>query len=325
MDERALPALDLRQLHYFVALVEHGTISAAAEALGLAQPSLSENIARLERRLGVQLAVRTGRGIQLTDAGLVLARHARQLVKDAETAIKDIRRAGGEIAGPVSVGIVPSLTLLLAGPLAETVLHEYAQVRLHIAEMMSGELLRQIEEDQLDLGYAYDVAHSAALAIEPLLVEELLLVTAPDNWAGEIGPDGWAVEPIEASELAKFPLVISSWRQGYRQAVERFARANGLTLNIAIEIDSLPQTIGMVTRASAYTLLPHAAVVNQVAAGELAVVAIKDPPLRRTAYLVRHRSRTVTRASMAVESAVKAILADMVQKNRLQVQLLFDT
>lgn len=322
MDERALPALDLRQLYYFVILAEHGTISSAAAALGLAQPTLSENITRLERRLEAQLAIRGARGIQLTDAGIALANHARELVKRAEIAIGEVRQLGEEARGPVSVGIVPSLALQLSGPLAETIMHEYPLIRLRIAEVMSGDMLDWLETDQLELGCLYDTPQTATLMSEAIFIEDLLLVTAADNWKGEIGSDGRALEPIGAAALAQLPLVLPSSRHGFRKAVERFARANGIVLNVAMEMDSLPQIIGMVDRASAYTILPHAAVVDQVARGDLALVTIADPPIRRTGYVVRRRARPVTRASIAVEAVIKTIIRDMIERHRLDARLL---
>lgn len=322
IDERALPSLDLRQLYYFVVLAQQGTISGAAAALGLAQPSLSENIARLERRLGVTLAVRGGRGVQLTEAGLTLARHAQELVRSAELAVHETRHVGGEPRGQVSVGTVASLASQLSGPLAETILHEYPLVRLHIAEALSGDLIDWIESGQLDLACIYNVHQSSNIVAEALFIEDMLLTTAPDNWAGEIGPDGRALESITPQRLAELPLVLPSARHGLRKIVDRYARANGINLNVVMEIDSLPQLAAMVDRASAYTILPASAVREQVVAGTLALVGFGDTPLQRTAYLVRRRTSPITRASLTVEAVMKSIITEMIQRQRLDAQLL---
>ncbi len=157
---------------------------------------------------------------------------------------------------------------------------------------------------------------------EALFVEDLLLVTAPDNWNGEIGADGRAIDPIRASALADLPLVLPSSRHGFRKALERFARANGIVLNVTMEMDSLPQIIGMVDRASAYTILPPAAVAEHVAGGRLALVSIIDPAIRRTGYIVRRRARPVTRASIAVEGVIKIVIQDMIERHRLDARLI---
>jgi LysR family nitrogen assimilation transcriptional regulator len=321
LDEQKVPALDLRQLHYFLALAEHGSISSAASSLGLAQPSLSENVARLEKRLDVQLAIRGARGVQLTEAGLALVKHGREIVRNAEVAIEEIRYLGGEARGPVSVGLPPSLGLLLTVPLAETIQNELPSIRLHVAEAMSGHILDWVGSERLQIGCVYDIPDSAPLSAQPLLIEELFVVTAPDNWDGLIGNDGRAVEQIDAAKLATLPLVLTSATQGARKIVERYARANGIQLNVVTEIDSLPHIIEMVSRASAYTILPHTAVVDQVAAGTLALVPMVEPNIRRTAYLVRKRSKPVSRASLVVESTIKMIVRELIDRKRLQATL----
>jgi len=323
LDEQKLPAVDLRQLHYFLALAEHGSISSAASVLGLAQPSLSENVARLEKRLEVKLAIRGARGVQLTEAGVALAKHGREIVRSAQVALEEIRQLGGEARGPVSIGLPPSLGLLLTVPLAETIQNEIPSVRLHIVEAMSGHILDWIDSDRLDLGCVYDVPDSGTLSAQPLFAEEVFLVTASDNWTGKIGPDGRAVEKIDAAELKTLPLVLPSLTHGARKVIERYARANGVHLNIVAEIDSLPQIIEMVNRASAYSLLPRAAVMSQVASRCIALVAFKEPTIRLVPYLVRKRTRAVTRATVAVESAVIMILPELIKRYRLEAKAEF--
>ncbi len=287
----------------------------------MAQPSLSENIAKLEKKLDVKLAIRGVRGIQLTEAGMVLAKQGREILRDVDKLVEEIRQLSGEARGPVSVGLPPSLSILLSVPLLETIHSEHPHVRLHIAEAMSGDILDWISADRLDVGCVYEVSDSAPYSFEPILTEQLFLVTAPDNWAGELGPDGVAVEPISASRLQEWPLVLTSSTHGARKLQEKTARSIGIHLNVVAEIDSLPHIVEMVGRASAYTILSHGAVINQVAAGTLALVPIEEPAIQRTAYLVRKRARPVTRASVVVESCIKTIIREMVDRYKLKAIL----
>ena len=89
--EKSHALLNFRQLSYFLALAEHGSISAAASAMNMAQPSLSENIAKLEKMLDVQLAIRGTRGIQMTEAGMELARRGGEILKSIDDLVEDIR------------------------------------------------------------------------------------------------------------------------------------------------------------------------------------------------------------------------------------------
>src|SRR5438105_2738274 len=98
-------ALSLKQLSYFLALVDHGSISAAANALNMAQPSLSENIAKLEKELDAQLAIRGARGVQMTEAGMALANRSREILKNVQDMVEEIRQISGVPRGPVSIGL----------------------------------------------------------------------------------------------------------------------------------------------------------------------------------------------------------------------------
>ena len=313
--------LSFRQLNYFLALADHGSISAAANALNMAQPSLSENIAKLEKQLEAQLAIRGARGVRLTEAGMALALRSRAILKNFEEMVEEIRQISGEPRGPVSIGLPPSLSILLSVPLLETVHNERPLIRLHIAEAMSGDILEWISADRLDLGCVYEITEAAPLTFQPLLTEELFLVAAPDNWPGKLDADGVALEPITASKLAELPLVLTSQTHGARKLQEKFARSIGVRLNVVAEIDSLPHIVEMVSRASAYTILSHGAVIKQVAAGTLVLVPIQEPTIRRTAYMARAKARPATRAGVIVEEYLTMILREMVDRYKLRATL----
>lgn len=316
--EKTSATINFKRLSYFIALAEHGSISAAASALNMAQPSLSENISKLEEEIDTKLAIRGARGIQMTEAGMALASRGRKMLKNVADMIEEIRQIGGEPRGPLSIGLPPSLSILLSVPLLETVHNMYPQIRLHIAEAMSGDIIDWLNTDRLDIGCVYEAPEVASYLFEPILTEELFLVTARDNWPGQLGPDGMALQPISASQIEKFPLVLTSPSHGARKLQEKFANSADIELNVVAEIDSLPHIIEMVGRASAYTLLSHGAVFNQVSAGRLALVPIEEPTIRRTAYMARSATRPVTRARAVVEGYIKEIIREMVDRYKLR-------
>lgn len=319
--ESLLPALDLRQLHYFIALAEHGSISAAAAALGLAQPSVSENITKLEQKLDTQLAIRGPRGVTLTEAGRMLASQGRDLLVASVILAENVRQVGGEIRGPVSIGFPPSLGLLLSVPLAETIYSELPNVRLHVAEALSVHVFELIEAEKLDLGCVFEIPDSAVFETHPIMTEEMFIVAAPDNLPALADADASGMPTVKVEALRELPLVMPSPSQGVRRLVERYARACGVALNVVIEMDSLPQMIEIVGRASAYTILPHVAVAKVAAAGQLTLIRINEPPLQRTAYLTRKRSRPASTASLAVQAVMMQIVKEMVERYRIRAQL----
>ncbi|MFV0299630.1 MAG: LysR family transcriptional regulator, partial [Paracoccus sp. (in: a-proteobacteria)] len=108
--------LNLRHIQYFIAIAESRSISAAAESLGMAQPSLSESIARLEQYFETPLAIRGARGIELTEAGAALARKGRRLLDICDMMTTEIREIGGAPSGQITLALPPSLGLILSVP-----------------------------------------------------------------------------------------------------------------------------------------------------------------------------------------------------------------
>lgn len=315
------PSVDLRQLSYFVAVADAGTISSAASRLGISQPSLSDALARIEGLLNAQLVIRSARGTQLTEAGSALARYGRDILRGVDLALEEVRLLGGEARGPVAVALPPSVALLLSVPLAETVRHELPSIRLRLAESMSGYILDWLATDHIDLGVVYQGQDYSHLDTQPLLVEELFLVAAPDHWPNVEHHNGIAREPIDFAKLPEYPLVVPSRAHGLRELLERYAKAQNVTLDVVLEIDALRHIVAMVSRASAYTILSHAAVVDEVARGELLLVPIANPTMTRTAYTVRKRGRPVTRANLAVEGVMRSILKELIDRSQLSAAL----
>lgn len=318
-DRHSAPSIDVKQVHYFMTLAEYGTISKAACALGLAQPSLSEHIVRLEKKLDTKLAIRGPRGITLTEAGRLLAREGRGLIEAARKLTDGLHLLRNDLSGTVSVALPPSLSSVLSIPLAETVRLEYPSIKLQLTEGLTGHILDWIERDVIDIGFVYMKLPATTFQATPLLREEIFLVSAPDNVPVPTDDSGQYV--IDADQLAGLPLVMPSMPHSARHEIDRFAREKGITLDIALELDSLSQVIEMVARASAHTFLPHAPVAEAVRDGKLALGRIADSSFVRTAYLTRKRSRSVSMASLRIEATITNILRELIDKHGVMAEL----
>lgn len=316
------PPVNMKQLSYFVTLAEYGSISSAAKALNMAQPSLSENLAKLEKHFEATLVIRSPRGVQFTEAGMMLAQRGRELLGIMGNLAGEVRGLSGEPRGPVSVGLPLSLSSLVSVPLVETASLEFPKIRLHVAEAMSSKLMNWLDEDRIDFAYIYEAADTARYMRVPFLKEELFLATAPDNWIGEIGEDGFALEPLDAEKLEQLPLITNGRTKAGWNAQINVAQALGLSLNIVNEIDSLTCIIEMVARASGYSLLSHGAACQEVAEGRLVLVPIRGLSLKRTAYVVRPRYRPVSRASTAIEATIREVIRDMVKRYNLRATVI---
>lgn len=302
--------MDIRQLRYFIAIAEEGSLSAAAQRVNVAQPSLSQHVLSLERNLDVKLLERSPRGVTLTQSGEVLLSHAREIVAAMENAVAAVRQSGAEPVGDVSFGLPSSVSMVLSVPLAETVRLELPKVRLRAIEAMSGFIQTWLEDQSIDLGILYDVTAVRHLLHHKLMTEDLYFFSAIDAWPFDSAPG----TPVKLADIARFELVLPSAHHGLRIMIDRFARAQGVLLNVATEMDALGQIKTMVSRGSGYTILAPAAAFDFVDRGELIMAPIVEPRMTRPVYFVRNPAKPVTAASREVERITIEVIHDLVTR-----------
>ncbi len=305
--------MDLRQLRYFIAIVEEGSITAAAQRLNVAQPALSHHLRNLEKDLGVRLLVRGAHGVRPTAAGTRLYEHAVVIHRHVSQAQNDVRGYADEPQGAVAVGLPASVALVLAVPLVEAVSRRLPRVSLRILEGMSGSILEWLNNGRLDLALLYDVAHQKTLATEPLLTEDLHLV----------GPAGSGGTDIPFQAVAALPLVMPGRPHGLREHLERAARDQGVGLNVRVEIDGLPQIKTLVGRGAGFAVLSLSAVGEECRRGELAARRIVDPTLARTVSLNASKGRPPNDAADAVRSLLYTVMRDLVANDTWPGEALF--
>lgn len=302
--------MDIRQLRYFVAIAEQGSLSAAAQALDIAQPSLSQQVIKLERQLGLSLLARSSRGVALTDDGRLLLDHARSILSAVERCMADMNEAGGRVRGPVAFGMPPSISMALSVPLAETVRLELPGVRLQAIEAMSGYIRSWLAEGRVDLAFLFDLDGLRGCEVSHLLDEDLFFLSAPDAWPAGLPRGG----EVPLAMLAELELVLPTPSHGLRRLVEAQARACGLSLNVVVEMDAMTQIKELVARGSGYTILAPAAAHDFVARGDLLRARIVEPVVSRPVYLVRNSARPPSRAVCAVEAVCREVARDLIAR-----------
>ena len=155
--------MELRQLRYFVRVVELGSMSRAALDLNLVQSALSQQISRLEGELSARLLQRTRKGVTPTEAGMAFFREAQLALRHAEQAGRAARQA--RLSGPVSVGLAPTTAAVLGLPLMHAMRERYPDVRLHMVESLSGHLTQMLNARQLDLAVLLCLHLGAVMAL----------------------------------------------------------------------------------------------------------------------------------------------------------------
>jgi DNA-binding transcriptional LysR family regulator len=285
--------LTLQQLAYFLAAAEHGSFSAAAESLLMAQPSLSEQVRRLEAELGVPLFVRAGRGLELTEAGRLLRPHAQRTLAEAQAAAESVREVRDLTGGTVAFGTFGSAHHYLTGGLVQDFRKRYPQVRVRVVGQNSAEVADAVRDGRLEAGLVVLPVDDRGLAVRPVFEEELLYLSAdPERLRA----------PVTIERLASAPLILYDARWAdvdpIRRQLRELAQRAGVVLEPQIEVEYMTAALDLAARGLGDTLAPRTMSTSR----RLGSVSL-DPQLFNTfAFITRrdaHLSPT-TREFMAL-------------------------
>ena len=222
--------VDFRQLRYFVAVVEAGSVTDAARRLHVVQPAVSQRIADLENGLGVQLLIRTRQGVTPTSAGLELYSRARSIIKQVAVAANATRERGGIVGGRVSIGLLRSVSRILAVPLFQELRAALPAVVPEIVVGYSESLVQRVNATNLDLALRVLKSGEAVAGCLPLFSESLCLVGSPRLLRGQ-PPE------IALSDAGGIPLLISP-TQPIHGELQVLAQEAGVHLNTVGSIES---------------------------------------------------------------------------------------
>lgn len=300
--------MDLRQLRYFVAIIQCGSISRAALRLSIAQPALSLHIRNMELELETPLLFRTPHGVQPTEAGNSLFRNARTILDQFETARQEIKGQTAEPSGEVRVGLPSSVSQILGVPLVLAARERVPKVTLCVAEAMSGYVLDWLRQGRVDFGLLYHPVDDRNLRSVALLSEMLVLFGPVEAPTGTASP---AEGPVPFARCAGLPLILPSSGHGLRDLVEEAAAARGVRIAPLVEIDAYAGIKALVERRLGYSVLPAYAIQAEVAEGRLRAWSF-DPPLARTVHLAEPTDRPLSHAVKAVERLCVETLRDLV-------------
>jgi DNA-binding transcriptional LysR family regulator len=168
-------AMELRRLRYFLAVAEELHFTRAATRVHIAQPALSQQIRELEVDLGTKLFARTKRSVRLTDAGKVLLPEARRILAQVDAAVRAVKRSGDGEVGSLTVGMTLSAAGVLVPRAVNTYRSRYPHVDVHLRVLTTGTQLRQLLDDELDVGLIRDVVVPAGIARQRLRREEIVV------------------------------------------------------------------------------------------------------------------------------------------------------
>jgi len=300
--------MDLKQLRALLTVSETRSVTRAAAVLNLVQPAVSRQLRLMEEEFGTPLFTRERNGMELTEAGKLLAEHARRAFRELDKARTEIQSAQVAVSGVVNLGLLPSTCDLVAGPIAAGVKEKYPGVKLRVITGYAGHLQQWLLDGDLDVALLYDREPTPALGIAPLLDESLYIVGLPET--------GLSIRKARRlSFLAGKPVILPSAPHGIRALVDHACAVHKVTLDVVAEADAMNLQKTFVQHGLGYTILPGAAVLEDVARGALAAAPL-NPPLRRRVVCAWPAQRRITRAAQCVLHEMQVAVGESVGLGR---------
>jgi LysR family nitrogen assimilation transcriptional regulator len=299
--------LNLRQLKYFVGVVDAGNMTRAADQLHVAQTALGMQIKQLEADLGVALIVRHSRGIEPTTAGKLLYERALEILKLIDDTRNQVIAVESDPNETIRLGITPALMAAIGPDIALAVREGMPQVFLSMAEAMSHVLTGMLERGEVDFILGYDTPDQPQFSRVALMQDDLFLVTKPN---------GGSKRTINFGQAIQGDLAMPEAGDAVRNAVLRVAKELGLELKVAYEVRSVSAMKSLVLRGEAVSVLPLFSVAEEVHSGKLGALQIKAPAVSRTLYVTSLRQAATFRNSDRLTDTIRRSLQAMIERLR---------
>jgi LysR family nitrogen assimilation transcriptional regulator len=299
--------MDLKQLEYFVQVAEFGSFTLSSRFLRVAQPALSRQVRALEVELRQTLFQRTGRGVTLTEAGKRLLEHARGILQQVQRARLDLEQQRGALSGRLVIGLPPSVSRTLTGPLVRAFRESFPQASFGVVEGLSDNLMEWLAVGRVDFALVYSAMPSAAIELTPLRVEPMYLVGARPHRAGArlIGT------PVTLAQVAASELVIPPRPHSMRMLLDSALADAGLKARVALEIESVPTILDLVRHDGFQAVLTLNAIRRSGSEDRFQVRPIGKPRLVATLRLATSAQRP---SGQLMEQAI-VLVKDLVARH----------
>ena len=297
--------MELRQLRYFVKMVELGNMTRAAKELFVAQSALSQQLAKLEASIGSRLLDRNAHGVRPTQPGRLFYKHAKTILRQIEDTSLAMRAEIESPSGEVALALPASAARLMAVPLLRKIIAEYPTIQLRLIELPSAAIPSTLLRSEADIAIAVDMPQTKSLRVMPLLTEDLFA-------AFQVAPGAARAKSITLKELARLPLILPSQHNSIRGKLETlFAkRRHPYTLVAEINVTSLLALTALAGLGA--TVLPWSAVSEDAHLGQLHALPIVQPAIKRELSLCLCDDVMPSAATQVVLQAVREVCEQLV-------------
>jgi LysR family nitrogen assimilation transcriptional regulator len=301
--------MNSKQLQYFLATAEQGSIAAAAKHLGVAQPSISLQLSNLEHELKIKLLERDFRGIKLTDAGNRFEQHARLIMAQIQTAKTDLIGEQGECKGKVVVGLYQSSGNVFSVALLNELEHRFTDIELSFKIGPSDVIENLLTEGQIDIAVCSNpITQNGIMDAMPLIREDLNLYisTQPKNPSfSELALHS----SIPFVDLQYYDVFLPSKQDSLTVLLTKQAKKSGITLKSKTSFGQLMTTLHYVSLGLGLVICPSSAVFHLESSKQLRVINIIQPRLQRDVFLQLAHKKQNEPATRAVFELLREITA----------------
>lgn len=307
--------MNLRDLRYLVAVADLGHFGRAAEACYVSQPTLSTQIKKLERDLGVELIERNPRQLVLTDAGRQIVAKARSVIAEADEIERIAERARDPEGGTLRVGIFPTLAPYLLPHVVADLHQQFPKLELLLVEEKTDEVVARLRNGRLDVGILALPITDQQLHAEPLFVEDFVLAVPTDH------PLATSAGPVPTSVLATEPVLLLEEGHCLRDQALSVCQLAGGHERLGFRATSLETLRQMVASGVGITLLPSLATEPPVPPQPgLAILPLAEPiPQREIAMLWRPTTPSAA-LLQAIAERIRTQVEDLPGVRRLDRQ-----
>lgn len=292
--------IDSRRLFYFYHAARLGSYTVAEAYLDVAQPAITRQIQQLEADLKLQLLLRTGRGVTLTEGGKVLYAHAEAIFAEMASTRRDLDSTMRSPGSQVSIAASPSFMGTFMPEIVKRFIAMFPDVSLKVVEASTGQVYELLIDGKVDLAVVLYAPNSQRLMAQKLASEPLMLVTSPAHPI--------AAEPhVTAAQLTDLNLVLAASLHGSRTVIQEYCDRAGVKLVPKLEIDSLRLTTEILKDPTLCSILPESVCREAILSNRLTGIPFK-PALARTLYLAHLRDRDLPVSARALAREIPEIV-----------------
>lgn len=303
--------MNTKQLQYFLATAEQGSITSAARELDVAQPAISLQLANLEHELKIKLFERDFRGVELTEAGRCFEQHARIILSQINAAKADLTGSKQECKGKVVVGISQTSCNVLSVELLTELEHRFASIELSFKIGPSHSVEQWLIDEQIDIALSFNpAALSAAPRSIPLIRENLYLYISnhPKNPAySELALYG----SIPFKDLQHYDIFMPETQEAMHQLLSNQAKKSGIKLKPKSAFGQLMTTLHYVSQGFGLVVLPSSGAFHLETSNQIRAINIVQPSLQRDVFLQIAEKKCQNAAVNAVYELIREVTANM--------------